>query len=171
MSKQYKRKSSQKSSGGKKALMTIGIIALLVILFMLSFWITSFVLKVNQQPTLPDAASPTPKPTYEQLEQMVIEKEEEIQKLQDELDRYRRNGSSSSSSSFSSSSSKSTTSSKSTAQPAATAKATAAPTAQPTKAPTPAPTQAPTVAPAQTAAPTQAAAEQPADTGNTAEAE
>lgn len=170
MRKQHTQHAAQKRmSGGKKALLTVLIIVLLVILFMASFWITSMVLKANQQPNLPDVpgASPTPKPTYEQLEKMVIEKDEEIKKLQEELERYRKNGGSTSGSSTGSSKSSATSSSRATKAPSATKKA----TAQPTKAPTPAPTQAPTKAPEPEV--TQAPAEetQGTEAGGGAEAE
>lgn len=141
MKQQYKKHSSAGKNGGRRAILAVGVIAALVLLFFLSFWITSMVLKVNQQPVLPQqegvVASPTPKPTYEELEKMVIEKEAEVKKLEKELAQYRKSGSSA------------------TAKPAATntPKATQAPTAAPTKAPTPAPTPAPTAAPIQTAAP------------------
>lgn len=170
MRKQYTQHAAQKRmSGGKKALLTVLIIVLSVILFKASFWISSMVLKANQQPNLPDVpgASPTPKPTYEQLEKMVIEKDEEIKKLQEELELYKKNGGSTSGSSTGSSKSSTTSSSRATKAPSATKKA----TAQPTKAPTPAPTQAPTKAPEPEV--TQAPAEetQGTEAGGGAEAE
>ncbi len=146
-------------SGGKRALLTVGIIVLLIVLFFLSFWITSLVLKANQQPLLPQqggvAATATPKPTYEELEKMVIEKEEKIKALEAELDRYRGGAASSSTGKA-----PAVTSQKPTAKPtqAPTKAPTQAPTIAPTKAPTPAPTQAPTKAP--DPAPTQAPAEE-----------
>ena len=48
MRKRYSRKSAPKNSGSKTALLTVGVIALLVVLFFLSFWVTSLILKVNQ---------------------------------------------------------------------------------------------------------------------------
>lgn len=161
MRKKYK---SGKTSGGKKFLLTIGVIVLLVLLFFLSFWITGMVLRANQNPGIPQGTtadvSPTPKPTYEELEKRVIEQEEKIEELEKELASYRSGStpapSATSAPSFS-------TGAKPTTKPSATssakpvAKPSAAPTAKPTVAPVAKPTAAPTQAPAPepTAAPTK----------------
>lgn len=144
MRKQYRPKPAAKMSGGKKALLTVGTIVLLIVLFFLSFWITSLVLKANQEPLLPQqgGVSATPKPTYEELEKMVIEKEEKIKALEAELDRSRRGS----------------VSSLTGTEPSASQK----PTAKPTQAPTEAPTQVPTIAP--TPAPTQTPTKAPEPT-------
>ena len=91
----YSKKSGR--SNGKTALIAVGVIALLVFLFFASFWITSFVLKAGQEPNIPsveDIENPTPteKPTWEQLEKMVIEKDKEINSLKEELELYRSGG-------------------------------------------------------------------------------
>jgi len=87
MRKQYK------SAIGRKFLLAAGVIALLILLFFLSFWITGMVLKSGQNPGLPQGGdavvSPTPKPTYEQLEKTVIEQNKRIQELEQELANYR----------------------------------------------------------------------------------
>ncbi len=160
MRKNYSRKSVQKRSGSKTALLTVGVIALLVVLFFLSFWVTSLILKANHEPVLPQHgvadASPTPKPTYEELEKMVIEKDKEIKTLEEELARYRGN-------SFQTEEPRATsqplvTQAPTEAPAVATKAPTQAPTVAPTKAPTPAPTKAPTPAPTvePTVAPTKA---------------
>ena len=145
---------------GKKALLIIGIIVLLVLLFFLSFWITSMTLKSNQDPnvavTSGEPAVKTPKPSYKDLEQMVIEKDQKIAQLESELESYKKqtpipststpkSNSSSGSSGSSGSSTKKTTAPVQTKAP--TAKPTAKPTVQPTVKPT-APPAAPTQAPA-----------------------
>lgn len=167
MRKSYRKGSASKTAGSKKALFAAGVILLLVVLFFLSFWITGLVLKANQEPLLPggvSAPAPTEKPTYEELEEMVIEKDKEIQRLEEELDRYRDKDDSgtgsnsdrplSSTQKPSSAPTKSPASTKSPAATQASAK-TAKPTitAAPTQAPTKAPTQAPTEQPAKTPAP------------------
>ena len=137
MGKQYK---SGKSSGGKKILLTIGVLALLVLLFFLSFWITGIVLRANQGPLISQEATetgaPTPKPTYEELEK--------------ELASYRLDGTPAPNKTTAPSF---TTGQNPTAKPKETpvakpsvkptAKPTAVPTAKPTVAPTPVPTAAP----------------------------
>ncbi|MBR6729712.1 MAG: hypothetical protein IKL80_06085 [Clostridia bacterium] len=146
MSRNYTKQASKKPAKGKKALLALGIVLLLVVLFFLSFFVTSLVLKANQEPLLPVAsAEPTPKPSYEELEQMVIEKNKEIEELERQLETYRGASGSSQSSSAAK-----------TSQPVQTA--TAQPTAKPSVAPSAKPTQAATVAPtiAPTKAPTQA---------------
>ncbi|MBE7048064.1 MAG: hypothetical protein E7393_01630 [Ruminococcaceae bacterium] len=141
MRKQYKQRRA-KSSGNPKALLVVGVLLLLVVLFFLSFWITGMVLKANQQPYLPEqggvAATATPKPSYEDLEKMIIEKENKIKSLQAELDEYRRGALASSS------------------VPAITAKPTVEPTTIPTVAPTVAPVATPQSTPAVTQTPAQA---------------
>ncbi|MBQ4518585.1 MAG: hypothetical protein II997_08390 [Clostridia bacterium] len=151
MGKQYK---SGKSSGGKKILLTIGVLALLVLLFFLSFWITGIVLRANQGPLISQEATetgaPTPKPTYEELEKTVIEQNERIEELEKELASYRLDGTPAPNKTTAPSF---TTGQNPTAKPKETpvakpsvkptAKPTAVPTAKPTVAPTPVPTAAP----------------------------
>jgi len=88
--KKTSSKRSSKSSFKRAMLLTVIALASLIVLFFLSFWITSLSLKTSQG-TLPSAkngvASPSAaaKPTYEQLEQMLAEKDREIQRLKEEL--------------------------------------------------------------------------------------
>ena len=154
MSRNYTNQASKKTAKGKRALLAFGIILLLVVLFFLSFFVTSLVLKANQEPLLPAAsAEPTPKPTYEELEQMVIEKNKEIEELERQLETYRSASGGNQAASPSKTSKPSQTA---TAQPSA--KPSAAPSVKPTQAATAVPTVAPTAAPTQapqTAVPTE----------------
>lgn len=168
MNKRYTKKSAYgKKKQNKKILVLLGCVALLAVMFFLSFWITSLVLKSNQEPVLDESVvvSPTPKPTYEELEKMVIEKEEEIKELKEQLGRYRDGDDVTTD----------ITKSKATPQPektplviatvppaktpvptkasVATATPTVAPTVAPTAEPTAVPTETPTEAPKPTEAP------------------
>ncbi len=91
-----KRPNKRKSATKKFFICGLLIVAALVALFFVSFSITKLVLNSNQNPGLGDngkyeEASATPKPTYEELEKMVIEKDKKIKDLEDELERYREN--------------------------------------------------------------------------------
>lgn len=136
------KRPNKRRSSAKTFFCGLLIAAALVALFLVSFFVTKLVLDVNQNPgSYNDGnhteASATPKPSYEELEKMVIEKDKKIEDLEDELRRYKGNA----------------------------VQATIAPTQQsttatkapePTKTPataTPAPTKAPEV---QTPAPTKA---------------
>lgn len=161
MRKKYK---NGKSSGGKKFLLAIGVIVLLVMLFFLSFWVTSMILKMNQNPVIPQGSdavvSPTPKPTYEELETRVAEQQEEIEKLEKELAQYRLGGSPAPTATMAPAASAKP---KASATPAPSAKPSAKPSVKPSVKPTVAPTTAPTVAPttAPTVAPTVAPTKTP----------
>ncbi len=170
MRRQYKQRAGAKSRKNNKAAKALGVVILLVALFFISFWVTSLVLQLNQRPNIPqqeNLAEPTPKPTYEQLEKLVAEKEEKIKSLEAELEQYRSG--SAIGEPLSSSTQKPTE--KPTQTPAPTKTPTTAPTKTPTTAPTKTPTAAPTVAP--TAAPTQTPAPVPtqAPAGETGVAE
>lgn len=162
-----KSKYGKKSmSGGKKFLLVLGVIVLLIALFFLSFWITSMSLRSNQEPDVATAsgvpaasasASATPavdlkKLSKKELIVLVEEKDRKIKELEEEIAK----GSISTQAPITTSKPASSTS-----KPAATQKP-AANTAAPTKAPTQkpevktaAPTKEPTPKPAE---PTQAPA-------------
>ncbi|MBR2499749.1 MAG: hypothetical protein IKB60_01575 [Clostridia bacterium] len=74
----------RKNTWAKKFLTALVIAVVLVALFLISFTVTSMILKSNQAPEIAETeeASPTPKPTYEELEKMVIEKDERIKELE-----------------------------------------------------------------------------------------
>ncbi|MBE7010395.1 MAG: hypothetical protein E7418_02760 [Ruminococcaceae bacterium] len=153
MSRNTSGKQKPKSSATKKALIALGVVLVLFALFMLSFFVTTYLLQLNQAPN-DIGIEPTPKPSYEELEKMVIEKEERIQELEDRLETYRN------------AAGENKGKDQATAKP--TVKPTSSPTATPTKAPTAAPTKAPTQTP--TIVPTQApvATNAPAETGSEA---
>jgi len=157
MSRNMNVKQKKKSSAKKNALIALGVVLLLFALFALSFFVTSFLLQLNQAPDLSGVvAEPTPKPTYEELEKMVIEKNERIKELEERLETYRG------------AAGNRVTEGSTTAPTKAPTKApTQAPTKAPTQAPTKAPTKAPTVAP--TAVPTQAPVASTAPDADTAE--
>ena len=143
MSRNMNVKQKKKSSAKKNALVALGVVLLLFALFALSFFVTSFFLQLNQAPDLSGVvAEPTPKPTYEELEKMVIEKDERIKELEERLETYRG-----------AAGNRVTDPTKAPSK-APTSTPSQAPTKAPTQAPTKAPTKAPTVAP--TAVPTQA---------------
>ncbi len=80
----------RKNTWVKKFLTALVIAVVLVALFLVSFTVTSMILKSNQAPDVPEieeiaGASPTPKPTYEELERMVIEKDARIKELERQL--------------------------------------------------------------------------------------
>ncbi len=156
MSRNMNVKQKKKSSAKKNALIALGVVLLLFALFALSFFVTSFVLQMNQAPDLSGVvAEPTPKPTYEELEKMVIEKDERIKELEERLETYRG------------AAGNRVTESTQAPSKAPTSSPSQAPTKAPTQAPTKAPTKAPTVAP--TAAPTQAPVASTAPSAGTAE--
>lgn len=165
-------------SKGKKALLILGVIVLLIGLFFLSFWITTLSLRSNQDPGIAPAsgspaASATPAVDYNKLSKkeliaLVEEKDEKIRQLEESLASGQTNTQApiasarpSQAPSTSSSGSSSSASSGSASTPRATTKP-AAKTATPTRAPTPKPkpvvTPAPTPEPPQ---PTQPPATQP----------
>lgn len=163
MRKTYSRRPANKS-GKKTMLAVVGIIALLVVLFFMSFWITGLLLQGGRDVSLPqqpavESAKPTPKPTYEQLEKQLAEKEAEIERLTRELESYQSAGgtekplSTASATSKPAESPKATQTAAPTKKPAATqtakpsAKPTQKPAAEPTAKPTATPTPVPTVAP------------------------
>ncbi len=164
MSRYTKRPSAEQKR--KRALFVVGVVAALVALFFLSFWVTSLVLKsgqnnlIPQQPGIEDP-SPTPKPSYKDLEKMVIEKDEEIRELKKELAELRgeevedesptAKPTASPKPSESPSETTEAPRASKTPSPSKTASPTKAPTQkpEPTKAPTQAPTKAPTPAPTQ----------------------
>ncbi|MBQ3554578.1 MAG: hypothetical protein IJA08_07835 [Clostridia bacterium] len=79
-------------SGGKKALLTLGVIALLVLLFFLSYWITTVSLRAGRDdspaPVQPTATgSPAPAVNYEALSkaeliELLKERDERIRELE-----------------------------------------------------------------------------------------
>ncbi len=158
-----KSKYGKKSmSGGKKFLLVLGVIVLLIALFFLSFWITSMSLRSNQEPDVATAsgvpaasasASATPavdlkKLSKKELIVLVEEKDRKIKELEEEIAK----GSISTQAPIATSKPSSSTS-----KPVATQKP-AAPTKAPTQKPevkTAAPTKEPTPKPAE---PTQAPA-------------
>ncbi len=153
MRKHYNKRNAYSSK--QKPLLVVGVLALLIILFFLSFWITGLILKVNQNPEIPEQvgveATATPKPTYEELEKMVIEQQETIEMLEEELAQYRTGE-------------ETVATAKPTEKPnkteaAKTAEPTKVPKANPTVVPTKAPTAAPAAAP--TAEPTIAPTKKP----------
>ncbi|MBE7040072.1 MAG: hypothetical protein E7398_05035 [Ruminococcaceae bacterium] len=90
------KRPNRRKSTVKKFFCGLLIAAALVALFLVSFFVTKLVLDANQNPgSYSDGkhaeASATPKPTYEELEKMVIEKNKKIEDLEDELERYRGN--------------------------------------------------------------------------------
>ena len=82
-------------SKGKKALLILGVIVLLIGLFFLSFWITTLSLRSNQDPGIAPAsgspaASATPAVDYNKLSKkeliaLVEEKDEKIRQLEESL--------------------------------------------------------------------------------------
>ena len=82
-------------SGGKKFLLALGIIVLLVALFFLSFWITSMTLRANQEPDIAvssGAPAATSSPTVDlkklskkELIALAEEQEKKIAELEEEL--------------------------------------------------------------------------------------
>lgn len=146
---------NKKRSGGKRFLLVLLVAVALVALFLISFWVTSTVLKSNQEPNLSENsgiyASATPKPSYEELEDMVERKDKRIEELESELEKLKK------------------------AAPTKTPASTKAPVA--TQAPTKAPvvTKAPTKAPVATKTPTEnpaaPAAAQPIPTPQSSDAE
>ena len=78
---------------GKGFLVALGIIVLLLVLFFLSFWLTSMALRRNQEPELPaasgtPAASAAPKVDYKKLSKkeliaLLEERDEQIRKLEE----------------------------------------------------------------------------------------
>ena len=75
----------RKNTWVKKFLTALVIAVVLVALFLISFTVTSMILKSNQAPDITGAveeASPTPKPTYEELEKIAIERGERIKELE-----------------------------------------------------------------------------------------
>lgn len=150
-------------SGGKKFLLALGVIVLLIALFFLSFWITTMSLRSNQDPDVvtetgvPAAsaeATATPKVDLKKLSKkelivLVEQKDRKIKELEEELDKG----------SVSTQAPISAVKPSATAKPSETAKATATPKpAVKTTAPTAAPTQKPA---AKTAAPTVAPTQKP----------
>ena len=90
------KRPNRRKSTVKKFFCGLLIAAALVALFFVSYSVTKLVLNANQNPgSYSDGkhaeASATPKPTYEELEKMVIEKNKKIEDLEDELERYRGN--------------------------------------------------------------------------------
>lgn len=82
----------KKKSNGKKVLTVLLIIAGLIALFLVSFGITSMILDANKVPNVHeggvvDDASPTPKPTYEELEEIVKEQQKKIEELESQLEK------------------------------------------------------------------------------------
>lgn len=155
MRRQYKQRAGAKNRKNNKTARALGVVILLIALFFISFWVTSLVLQFNQRPNIPkqeNLAETTTKPTYEQLEKLVMEKDEKIKNLEAELERY-RNGSSIDQ-----------PLSSATQQPAEKPAETPASTKTPTSAPATAPTQTPAETPASTQAPTEAPTETPAPT-------
>lgn len=79
----------------KKPLYIGAAIGLLIILFLVSFWATGLILKLSQGTLFAkydDGHYETSKPTYEQLEKMVEERDAKIASLEIELERYRSQG-------------------------------------------------------------------------------
>ena len=152
-------------SGGKKVLLTLGVIALLVLLFFLSYWITTVSLRAGRddspapvQPTT--TGSPAPAVNYEALSKTELI---ELLKERDERIRELESGTSSAIVDVVGTPAPTKTPIESatpaptkapTATPKPTEKATATPkptaTAKPTQAPTPVPTPTPTPAPTKT---------------------
>lgn len=136
-------------SGGKKFLLVLGIIVLLIALFFLSFWITSMTLRVNQEPDIAvssgvPAATSSPTVDFSKLSKKELialaeEQEKKIAELEEELQK----GSIHTQEPIASVKPSVSTSRPATEKPAVK-------TAAPTKAPTPKPavkTAEPTVAP------------------------
>ena len=76
----------------KKPLYIGAAIGLLIVLFLASFWATGLILKLSQGTLFAkydDGTYETSKPTYEQLEKMVEERDAKIASLELELERYR----------------------------------------------------------------------------------
>ena len=151
MRKKTTSKRSPKSSFKRALLLTVVALASLVVLFFLSFWITSLSLKASQGTLFSKqsdivAPSKTTKPTYEQLEQMVADKDREIKRLEEELARYHGDSPAVSETPAPAA----TPSSKPTKTPAPTK------TPEPTKTPTPSNSPSPSVAPTKTPEPSKA---------------
>ena len=140
------KRPNKRKSAARKFLSGLIVAIALVALFLISFFVTKLVLNINQNPTGYDEskyeeATATPKPTYEELEKIVKEKDKEIKRLEDELTRYKGNAVQPT---IAPSASQSSSNSKATSAPVEKPKATTAP-APATKAPAPA-TAAPSVA-------------------------
>lgn len=159
--KKRSRNRVARKSGKKTMLFSVGVIVLLVVLFFLSFWITGLVLKAGQGISVPgqpgiESAKPTPKPTYEELEKLLEEKNEEIERLTRELEQYRDGDGSDKPLSTTSSTPKpaeKTDEPKKTATPAPTKKPSASPTVKPSAGPSVQPTAKPTAKPTATPTP------------------
>ena len=86
------RYSNKKKRGKNKFLVGLLVVGVLAALFFASFFVTSFVLDMNNKNS-EDAEiaeeSSTPELTYEELEEMVKEKDDKIKELEKELERYR----------------------------------------------------------------------------------
>ena len=129
-----------KKKSSKKFITGILIVVGLVALFYASFYITKCVTKSNYDPVdMSKYADATP----EELREIIKEKDEEIERLERELENLRGK----SPQATISPSEPIKTPPKTTQPPSATAAPTTAPTATPTAAPTPAPTAVPTSAP------------------------
>lgn len=156
MSRNINTKQKKKSTAKKNALIALGVVLLLFALFALSFFVTSFLLQMNQAPDISGTvAEPTPKPTYEELEKMVIEKDERIKELEERLETYR----SAAGNRVIEPTKAPTKAPSSSPSQAPTKMPSQSPTTTPTKAPTTAPTAVPTQAPAATGVPDAGAAE------------
>lgn len=83
---------SNKKRSKNKFLKGVLVVGILVALFFISFWITSLVLDANQKSktdTEELQESATPKPTYEELEEIIEEKDKKIEELEEELEKYK----------------------------------------------------------------------------------
>lgn len=161
MTKKYAKKPMGR---GKKFLLGLGIVLLLIALFFLSFFVTTLSLRANREPVIPEAsgvpaASATPSVDYSKLSkkeliELVKEKDEQIAELEKELS----TGAVSTQAPIATSQPQASSSATNTPSPTAAAKATvkpAAKTATPTVAPTKAPTQKPVSTPAATQKPAE----------------
>lgn len=142
------KRPKKRKSAARKFFSGLLVALALVALFLISFFVTKLVLNINQNPgsykgAEYEEATATPKPTYEELEKIVKEKDKEIEKLKDELTRYKGNAVQPT---IAPSATQSTSKPKATSAPAEKPKATSAPAAAPaTKAPAPATTAPSTV--------------------------
>ena len=160
------KRTSPKKNKKNKALTGVFIVVALVVLFLGSFWITSLVLKANQNPILPQTSGsssgkPTEKLTYEQMEKLLAEKEKEIAKLEEELEWYRKNDQGKEPANIGGAATQ-TPSAKPSEQPKTENEPTKAPEKTKTPSPTVAPSQAPTQAPTPTPEPIRVPIQAPA---------